>query len=512
MANSKTNKITILSIIIVATITIASCISYYLHIKHIAINTSLSLLNFSKKESVLYPIEVNGKYGFINKTGKEVIPPKFDEAQEFSEGLAAVKVGHKWGYIDSKGNFAIKPKYTYPEDTAYQETGCWDPGSSSEGLIAVYVKKLDLWGFVNHKGEFVIKPRFNTVLGFSNGLSPVSLSGKWGYIDKAGKVIIKPKYEFANNYNEGVAIVNSLKNPKDPYGDFDYLVIDKSGKILSNISLLGYSIRQINSESNIISPFSNGLLPVCNAIGNSGCGYINPYGKVQIAMKYDDASNFEDSVAVVQKNGKYGVINKQGNYIIKPIFNFIQDFAEGLAVAGFDNKSGFIDKTGKFVINPQFDYTDYPFFKNGLIMVGIGNKRGYINKTGKFVWYHIDKAEPEQVQDNSQEQSNISKNTAVDFTPYMQNLQKRIKSNWNPPKGKESKNVVLFFKINKDGSINNLKVQKSSGNQEVDNAALEAVNTSTPLDPLPEAYKGSSVPIEFTFDYNVFDKNGAKQK
>src|SRR5206468_8469070 len=40
------------------------------------------------------------KYGFIDKTGKEVIPRKYDDARSFSEGLAAVKLNGEWGFID----------------------------------------------------------------------------------------------------------------------------------------------------------------------------------------------------------------------------------------------------------------------------------------------------------------------------------------------------------------------------------------------------------------------------
>lgn len=91
-----------------------------------------------------------------------------------------------------------------------------------------------------------------------------------------------------------------------------------------------------------------------------------------------------------------------------------------------------------------------------------------------------------------------------DFGPYMRELQRRIKMNWDPPKGNESKRVVLLFKIAKDGRLLSCSVFKSSGLQNADKAALNAVHLAAPFRPLPPEYKGQSIDIQFTFDYNVF--------
>jgi hypothetical protein len=53
----------------------------------------------------------NGKYGYINKRGKFVIEPQFDEAQFFYNDFAAVKLNGKYGFIDRKGNVIVKPEY-----------------------------------------------------------------------------------------------------------------------------------------------------------------------------------------------------------------------------------------------------------------------------------------------------------------------------------------------------------------------------------------------------------------
>ncbi len=92
-----------------------------------------------------------------------------------------------------------------------------------------------------------------------------------------------------------------------------------------------------------------------------------------------------------------------------------------------------------------------------------------------------------------------------DFGPYMRELQRRIKMNWDPPKGNESKRVVLLFKIAKDGRLLSCRVNKSSGLPSADQAALKAVELTAPFRPLPGDFKGQSIDIQFTFDYNVFN-------
>ncbi len=90
-----------------------------------------------------------------------------------------------------------------------------------------------------------------------------------------------------------------------------------------------------------------------------------------------------------------------------------------------------------------------------------------------------------------------------DFGPYMKELQRRIKMNWDPPKGNESKRVVLLFKIARDGRLLNVNVHKSSGLEAADKAAINAVKLTAPFRPLPPEFKGDHVDIQFTFDYNV---------
>jgi len=51
------------------------------------------------------------QWGFIDKTGTMVIQPQFEDAHQFSEGLAGVKKEGMWGFMDPKGTIVIRPHY-----------------------------------------------------------------------------------------------------------------------------------------------------------------------------------------------------------------------------------------------------------------------------------------------------------------------------------------------------------------------------------------------------------------
>lgn len=99
--------------------------------------------------------------------------------------------------------------------------------------------------------------------------------------------------------------------------------------------------------------------------------------------------------------------------------------------------------------------------------------------------------------------SSIAAKKDLDFGPYMEELQRRIKRSWKPPRGNESKRVIVTFRVNSSGELSDLSIKKSSNFQPSDDAALLAVRTAAPFARLPEGAP-PVVDIEFTFDYNVF--------
>lgn len=91
-----------------------------------------------------------------------------------------------------------------------------------------------------------------------------------------------------------------------------------------------------------------------------------------------------------------------------------------------------------------------------------------------------------------------------DFGPYIAELQRRIKRNWNPPSDDRDKRIVAMFTIGRDGRLLNVRIQNSSGVRVADDAAMNAIRASAPFRQLPANFRGNDIDVQFIFDYNVY--------
>ena len=72
----------------------------------------------------------NGKWGFVNTDGEEVIKPTYAKAKSFSGGVGAVYDGAQWGFINAAGEIVIA--YQYSDAGYFNDSGCC-PIQSEEG-------------------------------------------------------------------------------------------------------------------------------------------------------------------------------------------------------------------------------------------------------------------------------------------------------------------------------------------------------------------------------------------
>jgi len=129
----------------------------------------------------------SGKYGYVDAQGTLAIPMQFDQAQPFSEGLAAVSINGKWGYIDKHGKFVIQPQFRgagpFAEGLA--------PVNSEQSLMKTEQTGVGT-GYIDKTGKLVIALSFDGGMSFVNGIAKVYVDGKVGYIDKKGNYTWKP--------------------------------------------------------------------------------------------------------------------------------------------------------------------------------------------------------------------------------------------------------------------------------------------------------------------------------
>ncbi|MDU2360332.1 MAG: WG repeat-containing protein, partial [Campylobacter concisus] len=149
-------------------------------------------------------VEKDGKWGYINTKGEQIVECKFDGARDFHEGFADVKKDGKWGYINTKGEQIIERKF----DDAY---------GFNEGFALV--EKDGKYGYINTKGYPVIFDKskneievFDKVIDRSNNTFYLSrLGDKFGLLDENFNVIIKNsiygKFEVLQRINETTFLI-----------------------------------------------------------------------------------------------------------------------------------------------------------------------------------------------------------------------------------------------------------------------------------------------------------------
>lgn len=257
-------------------------------------------------------VEMNGKQGFIDKSGDLVIPCSYKNTSNYNGKSVWFYDGNLWGVVDKNGTKTILG------------TGVQFIEEFSEGMAAIAYKQFNEYsfGFINQAGEFVVPSMYSKVYNYSDGLAAVrNWNGDYGYIDKKGKVVIPFQFENVGFFSEGLAWVSK---PGGRYG-----LINKSGDMV---------VPYIYDSG---SSFSDGMSLVRRDDGNTlKYGFIDSEGNEVIPCQYDHAASFSDGFASVCNGDKYGFIDKQGTIIVPIKFDRINkdlfsyggsDFSDGAA-------------------------------------------------------------------------------------------------------------------------------------------------------------------------------------
>jgi hypothetical protein len=235
---------------------------------------------------------------YIDTNGKVVIDKSSDKPsgmasrafnKDFSENLAVFSFYMKsktgsgvykplYGYIDLKGNFVIKPQFEEAFDF-------------SEGMAIVKTNDTGAYQIINNKGQ-VIKTLpadiFLESKKFSSGLLKFEKNGRYGFFDKTGNIAIQPKFEEVTDFYEGLARVKtfSIENNKTLYG-----YINTKGDLIIKPN---ESILPCHEEK---GDFVNGYAIIKEEGLKMPYGFINKTGNVVLKPAFINLENVYEGVA-----------------------------------------------------------------------------------------------------------------------------------------------------------------------------------------------------------------------
>jgi hypothetical protein len=104
----------------------------------------------------------------------------------------------------------------------------------------------------------------------------------------------------------------------------------------------------------------------------------------------------------------------------------------------------------------------------------------------------------------------LSDTQGVDFSAYIRRLLATLQRNWEyvmPESVRMGEKGVVFttFEIFPDGSVRapDPTLERTSGKDPLDNAAMAAIHASNPFEPLPSQFHGPSLKLRIVFLYNI---------
>lgn len=168
--------------------------------------------NFSDGLAV---VRINHKYGYIDTSGKIIIPAEFLFADDFKDGKAFVRNKDRIdGFIDKNGRFAFTLNMNNLSELV------------SYSCNRVIYKKLNgKYGLLNGAGRDIINDDIQALIDADECKYTFKKNGKWGLMDKDGKVLLKPIYQDMDRSG----FINSLIRVE--YNN-EWVFINKEGQII----------------------------------------------------------------------------------------------------------------------------------------------------------------------------------------------------------------------------------------------------------------------------------------
>ena len=344
-------------------------------------------------------VERTGRYGCIDKFGREIISCVYDDVFLRDKNIYA-RLNGLWGLYDSHGN-EMKPCQYLDKNLQFKVLIPFlsETISSYTGRSVVIIKD-GKYGIVDLNGASIVPCIYDNMIysNYSNCIK-IELDGRCGLIDQDGKMLIPCIYEDLVSFNSGWAAVqkDKLWGCIDYQGaeilPFEYGSIE-NGRIKDHFD----RVDGFNKKWGIIG--SNGKL-IADCIYDYSA-YEESYDKITEFIDYysfidyyashygdwsrcdceDHPDKFVEGMYPVARDGEYGFIDETGNEVIPCMYGAVFNFNNGLARVISDDKWLFIDKCANVILEHKCEYVSDFYEDLARIESGLW---GYIDKTGTIV-------------------------------------------------------------------------------------------------------------------------------
>lgn len=252
-------------------------------------NENLSSCN-SNFNCGLTKFKIGDKFGFVNPKDEIIIPAKFDQVGEFSEGLCPVAIldefrKEKWGYIDTTGEVVINLQYSMP------------PGRFCCGRAIVI--PIDVSGvkcaYINRKGQTLFYLHNSSADSAIEFIGPI-----YSYFNSASKFPLNDPSLFSNGFKL-ISLTKKLKAKSTNYTS-DY-ILDTNGVFIPTFDILRKKIESLNRQKNFSQGYPNFLIISniynkqliydYNGADFNGVGICDVYGRITMLPIFSDLNLFE---------------------------------------------------------------------------------------------------------------------------------------------------------------------------------------------------------------------------
>ena len=306
----------------------------YTNVQAIPTETTVDGIPFEK---TVLKYKKDGKYGLVNRDGKEITEPIYDDisAVKYKEGMFLVSQNEQYGIINMNGVEVIPVEYSsiivdnyYNVDSKYQKTGF------------IVCKKDDTgyhYGYIDYKGDMVVNTEYSEIERITETEDDEHIylvaykDGQAGLL-KDKKQILNFEYENIeyNAYNDVYKIQRNGKQG----------LVDKDGNIViepqyDNLSFAGIYLNVVEN---------NKIVKVIDINGNevtNGYIYRMPTKDGEHSIVYGD-------------NETYKIIDNNEQVIIDRNYTYIEELDNNYYIVANLSKNGIIDLSGKSVVELNY--------------------------------------------------------------------------------------------------------------------------------------------------------------